>query len=249
VDYGTLGALSPGTIPGTLDGEARLDGKGDSWGFNLGALYKLNEKHSFAVTFKSATNVKYYGEAKYFNIPAWRNMGAYIDTSVEACIEYPNVVVIGYAYRPTDKLKLELDLDWTDSSSMKDLRIDFDHPSLSPFTYNYEYRDTFATKLGLEYAALDNLRLRLGYIYNESATLEKNWRPSLPDTETHFLCLGFGYDTLKNKVTIDGAMQCIFYEKRTIDTNADNDNLWASHVDGEYTNFALAFSLGLTYRF
>lgn len=242
VDYGTL--LSS---PGSADGETRLEGKGHSFGYNFGMLYNLNEKHGFAATFKSAVNVKYYGDAKYFN---YMGTGTRIDTDVESSINFPAVVVLGYAYRPTERLKLEFNLDWTDWSILKDIIIDQDNASLGSVTYNYQYQDTFAYKLGLEYEVSDLLKLRMGYIYNECAVPEQNWGPGLPDTEHHFLCFGFGYEPLKDKITIDGALQLIFYESRTIDNNVNNnETTTCSSVDGYYENFAVAFSVGVTYRF
>src|SRR5690606_23974925 len=38
-----LGAASG--MPGAFDVESKLDGSGSAWGFNVGAIYRFNERH------------------------------------------------------------------------------------------------------------------------------------------------------------------------------------------------------------
>ena len=242
-DYGNLVGL-----PGALDGEAKLEAKGYSWGYNFGVLYKLNERHSFAATFKSPFTIEYEGDSKYTNIPDFMGLGPSFDSDLETAIDFPAIVVLGYAYHPTDRLKLEFNLDWTNWETLDHVTVDFDSNLLSDFTYTYECENTFAYKFGLEYLVSEWFKLRAGYIYNENATPEEYWRPSLPDTDTHFACFGFGYKL--RKVTLDGALQLIFFEDRSIDNNVDNNEVsTSSSIDGEYKNFGIAFSLGVTYKF
>lgn len=250
VDYGSAGAFLgvPGFLPGSADGESQLKGKGSTWGYNLGFLYEVNEQHSFAATFKSPFTIDYSGEAEFDDIPLFMGLGASFDSDAETSIDFPAVVVLGYAYRPTDQLKLEFNLDWTNWETLDSIEVDFDSPLLADVTYDYEYKNTFAYKLGVEYLVNDELSVRGGYIYNQNATPEENWRPSLPDTNTHFLTSGLSYQM--DKITLEGALQLVFYEDREIDNNVDNnETLTCSSIDGEYENFGIAFSVGFTYKF
>lgn len=243
IDYGNLVGF-----PGALDGKSKLEAEGTTWGYNIGVLYKLNERHSFAATFKSPITVDYDGEVKYSDIPAFMGLGSSFESDIETSIDFPAIVVLGYAHRPNDKLKLEFNLDWTNWETLDSVKIDFESPLLADFTYEYEYENTFAYKFGVEYLASERLKLRAGYIFNEKAVPEENWRPSLPDTEVHFLTSGFGYQM--GNFTLDGALQVLFFEKRVIDNNVDNNELLtSSSIDGEYDSFGLGFSLGLTYKF
>jgi len=243
VDYGRLVGL-----PGALDGKSKLEANGDSWGYNLGVLYKLTEQHSFAATFKSPYKIEYKGNSKLTNIPAFMGLGSSFESLLRTSIKFPAIVVLGYAYRPIDRLKLEFDLDWTNWDTLDSVTVHFYSESLQEVTYMYQYENTFAYKFGLEYLATECLKLRAGYIYNENAVPERNWRPSLPDTDMHFLCSGFGYSV--GNLTIDGAAQVIFYEDRDINNNVDNnETLTSSSINGRYETFALGFSLGVTYKF
>jgi len=243
VDYGSLVGL-----PGRMDGKAKLKATGYAFGYNMGVLCKLDEKNSIAATFKSPFKARYEGSAKYTGVPGFLGLGSPLKTGVDTSIEFPAVVVLGYACKPMDRLKLEFNLDWTNWNTLDSVRIDFDDDRLNDATFMYDYENTFAYKFGAEYSVNEDLKLRAGYIYNEQAVPQANWRPSLPDTDSHFVCSGFGYKI--GKVTIDGAAQVVFYEDKFINNNVDNnETLTSSSVDGKYENFALAFSLGVTYKF
>ncbi len=243
LDYGTLLGS-----PGSADGKSHLTGSGDGWGYNAGVLWKMTEKQTCAFTFKSPYTIKYTGVSKITDIPGALGVGTAADTMLKAKINFPAVLNLGYAYRPAERLKLEVDLDWTRWESVNSVVVDFIPAAVADVTYEYEFENTFAYKFGAEYLLTDSLKLRGGYIFNSNATPERNWRPSLPDTNTHFLCSGLGYET--NKFVIDTAVQAIFYEDREINNNVDlNETNTASSIDGEYETFALLFAVGFTYKF
>ncbi|MFC1497846.1 OmpP1/FadL family transporter [Verrucomicrobiota bacterium] len=233
-DAGTLA----GGLPIGIDVPGKLEGDGTAWGGNVGLIYKINEKHSAAVTYHHAYSIDYDGDMTVGGIP----------TDIEASLDFPAVVVAGYALRPTDKWTVEFNADWTDWKSVDDIEIRSDIPGLINIDQKQDLRDTIAYKFGAQYQYTDNLALRCGYIYNEKATPERNWRPSLPDTDVHFFTAGFGYDI--GNLTIDTALQFVHYEKRTIDNNVDWNELTSlSSVDGTYRTWAPCASVAATYRF
>jgi long-chain fatty acid transport protein len=235
MDAGLLGGA-----PGMMDVRRKMEGDGTAWGGNVGLIYRINPQHGVALTYRLPYSVEYDGD---FSVPA---LG--IQTDAKATFDFPAVAVAGYAFRPTDKWKFEFDLDWTDWQSVDDITIRFDSPGMPESVMAQDLKNTFAYKLGAEYGYSKDLRLRAGYIYNENATAEETWRPSLPDTDVHFVTMGMGYDV--GQFTVDTALQLIFYEPRHIDNNVDN-NEWtsSSSVDGEYKTFAPALSVSGTYRF
>ncbi|MCK5082958.1 MAG: outer membrane protein transport protein, partial [Candidatus Omnitrophica bacterium] len=70
-----------------------------------------------------------------------------------------------------------------------------------------------------------------GYYYHTTPIPEENWESNLPDSDSHGLTTGFGYDITKNTV-IDMAYSALLYESRTVD-NAVGAGSGAS-LDGEY---------------
>ncbi len=233
VDAGVLG----GGAPNGMDLESKLKGDGTALSANIGIICEINSRHSAAVTYRHGFSVDYEGDI---------TLGG-VRSDVEATLDFPASVVLGYAYKPTEQLKLEVDLDWTDWQAVDDIVIDI--AGAGRVTQQQDFHNTIAWKFGAEYAWTDALDLRLGYIYNENATPEHAWRPSLPDTDVHFLTMGAGYD-VNEATTIDTALQLVYYEKRTIDNNVDfNEFASMSSIDGTYRNFAPCLSISATRRF
>ncbi|MFA5500378.1 MAG: outer membrane protein transport protein, partial [Candidatus Omnitrophota bacterium] len=147
-----------------------------------------------------------------------------------------------------DKLKLEFNLDWTYWKPFESIIVDYTPPSMEDVDIRYDYHNTCAYKFGVEYLLTDSLALRGGYIYNESATPERNWRPSVPDSDMHFFSFGTGYKI--GGFTFDSAVLLIYYKDITINNNVgNNETTTASSIDGKYKSLALEFSLGATYKF
>ena len=224
--------------PGTMDVPTKLDGDGSAWGFNVGAICELNPRHRLAATYRHPYDIEYDGDLSV----------AGQKSDLTATIDFPAVVVLGYAYRPTEKWTVEFDLDWTEWDKVGDIRVDMKDPALPDSDSAEDLENTLAYKVGAQYAYSDRLDLRCGYIYNQNATPDSTFRPSLPDTDMHFLTTGFGYEI--GGVTIDTALQVVIYETRTVDNNVDmNEAFSSSSVDGTYRTLAFCASLGATYRF
>jgi long-subunit fatty acid transport protein len=167
------------------------------------------------------------------------------ETEIEATIDFPEVIVLGYAFKPSEKWKFEVNLDWTHWSNVDDISIDMSGQTI---VQSQDMRNTIAYKFGSEYKYSEKLALRCGYIYNENATEDSSWRPSLPDTDIHFFTAGFGYSM--GKMTIDTALQIVYYETRTIDNNVDfNEFASTSSIDGTYRTWAPCVSVAATYSF
>lgn len=234
VDSGTLS----GGAPNGMDVGSRMEGDGDAWGAGVGVIYHLNRKHGIGLTYRLPYSIDYDGDLAV----------AGQENSISTTIDFPTVIVAGYAFRPTEKWKVEVDLDWTQWDQVDDIVINFDNGVLTDITQKQDLRNTLAYKLGTECRYSETLALRCGYIYNENATSESTWRPSLPDTDVHFLTLGCGY--VKDGVAIDTALQLLYYEKRTVDNNVDfNEFASRSSVDGTYRTWAPCVSVGITYKF
>ncbi len=230
------GVLSGGA-PNGMDLESKLQGDGTALSGNVGLIWKINPRHSTALTYHHPFTVEYEGDLTL----------AGTANDMTATLDFPASIVAGYAYRPTDKLKLEVNLDWTDWQAVDDIIIDIDGAGRVAKAQDLE--NTVAYKFGTEYHWSDNLDLRAGYIYNENATPENAWRPSLPDTDVHFLTMGTGHNISK-ATTIDTALQLVYYEKRTIDNNVDfNEFASSSSIDGTYRTFAPCLSIAVNHKF
>jgi len=218
---------------GSPDAQSRLNGDGSAWGGTLGAIYEITPRNRVAVAYHLPYRIGYDGT---YNMP-----NLMIHSDVGATIDYPAVAVVGYAFKPDDKWTFEFDVDWTDWKSVNDIVIHFNTPGMPDVVQAQDLNDTVALKLGAQYKYSHNLTLRAGYIYNQNATSETTWRPSLPDSDMQFLTGGSGYNF--GNVTVDTALQLVYYERRTIENNIN------PVIDGTYETIAPCASVSATYHF
>jgi long-chain fatty acid transport protein len=224
--------------PGTMDTKMEIAGNGTTFGFNMGVIYSVNDMHGFAATYRGPFTINYDGTITMAGAPS-------DSTTV---IDHPAVIVVGYAFRPNDKWKVEVNLDWTDWNSVDDIMLDFNNPSVADLDLAMGLENTLACKVGAEFAYSDNIALRWGYIYSQNATPEESWRPGLPDTDVHYLTAGLGYEL--DNLVLDIAFQLPIYETRTIDNNVDmNELASSSSIDGTYRTIAPCGSMSVSYRF
>ena len=103
-----------GAVAGSLglgtafpDGSVTVQGVGDGYGFNVGALYEPSSKHSIGMVYRSQVSVKYGNKkAEIDTIPAalqplfGAGNGDKYSTGAKTSIRYPDTVALGYAYKP-----------------------------------------------------------------------------------------------------------------------------------------------------
>ena len=235
----------------TPDGSSKIKVHGDGWGFNLGLLAKLNEKHSVGLSFRSKAHLNLKGHIDLKNITgpvAAIFGGSTFHSHLSSNLTLPEMVVLGYAYKVNDRLSLEADIQWTNWSRFEKMAVKFarsnaileaDNPVLR------RWRDVLSLAVGMEYQLNDQTQLRAGYFYYESPVPENTFDPSIPGADRHGVTLGVGYEM--DSTTIDFAYAAIFVGDRHI-TNTVGSTSGAS-VSGKYESFIHLVALTFTYRF
>ena len=224
--------------PGQMDVKTSIEGDGTAWGFNVGSILEITPHHSVAITYHYPYTINYDGTFKFGDDKY----------DMSTSIDFPEVIVFGYAWRPTQKWTVEFNADWTHWDTVGNINVDIKDPYMQDAVIESKYENTFAYKFGAQYAWSEDLDLRCGYLYNENATPDETWSPSQPDTDIHFFTAGFGYAL--GRTDIEGAFQLVYYEERTIDNNvSNNENTSSSTIDGTYKTWAPCFTLAATYHF
>ena len=80
----------------------------------------------------------------------------------------PTTVTWGVSYRPNDKWRMGVDLQWIGWSAYKDLNVSFNEKELGiKDIYSVKnYSNTLSARFGAEYDALDWLAARVGIYYD-----------------------------------------------------------------------------------
>ncbi|MBF0483742.1 MAG: outer membrane protein transport protein [Candidatus Omnitrophica bacterium] len=246
---------------GADDANFQLKGKDDfSPGYQLSAMYKVNKRHQFGLTYHSPIHVRYRGKLYLDGLsPTYQfllNGGVgvnHFETDVSVKSVLPQSVVLGYSFRPTEKWMVNADIQWTDWSVLQQKHVVYQDQlngnqsavlnSGNP--ESLDYHDALSLSLGTEYWVLDWWALRAGYYFHQTPISEKNIQACLPDSNSHSFTLGTGFKFTPN-FTFDVAYSAMLFVPRNVDSNFSTAT---SDLDGEYKTFAQYGMGSMTYKF
>ena len=106
-----------------------------------------------------------------------------------------------------------------------------------------DWKSVMSAGVGVEYACSDRLRLRGGYFFHETPMPDANFQASLPDSNSHSVTAGFGFD-IKKDVTLDLAYAGMFFDEREV-----TSGFASGTIDGKYKNFTNLVSMTVGYKF
>ncbi len=137
----------------------------------------------------------------------------------------PSEAVFGLAWFPTKKLKVLADVQWTEWSTFdkaefasKDLDDDAIH------TFNFNWKDTWSYKFGIEYFIREMISLRGGFAHHPSPSPDDTLSPIFPVLSHNVLSFGVGYNgpvrsitdqSLLGKLTFDAFVQYVMAKTTT----------------------------------
>lgn len=188
----TLGQLPEGTpsFGNTTPASVNLNGKADMVvGFNVGAMYNINEKWTVGASYRSQMAMKVKaGDAhvKYANQIAQGVLGESLDLINEANFKAempcPWVMGLGVSYKPIDRLTLAFDARLTGWHAYKRLDIEFLAEQLAPYNQNItkKYKNSWCYSLGAQYAVTERFDARLGLMVDTSPVNNKYYNPETP---------------------------------------------------------------------
>lgn len=233
------------SLAGAGDAKFSLEVDGGGWGYNLGILVTPSKKFSFGLAFRSGVKVDESGDAELENIaPALQPLfgGSQFKTDAHTTLDFPDIVSLGFAYRPTEKLTLGLDFEWVGWSSFDKLNLDFENEvpggGFSDASTILDWKDIWMVKIGLEYLLNNRISLRTGYGYSETFAPDNTLSPGYLDSDKNNLSIGLGY-RIKNWV-VDTFYTATFYQDRTVNN---------SILSGEYESFDQYIGVSIGYTF
>jgi long-chain fatty acid transport protein len=212
----------------------RFEGDGDAVGVNLGLLWKVNERHQLGVSYSHRTKVKIKGTSSTIPLIA--------SEPASATFEFPEVLILGWSFRPTPAWNLEINLDWTNWDRLKTVVIN--KPSgPTPLAFNWE--SGLFYEFGATRYFANGFNVSVGYCFTENSTPDATYTPAVPDSDRHFYSLGAGYRA-KN-FSVDLAWQ--YADGGTRRVTGSPPSLIGATADGSYDNSISAVSLSLGFKF
>lgn len=183
------------------DGDSKIDADGWGYGFNFGLHYQPCNYARLGLTYRSPVVMKVRGDAEFSDIPGMiQGMGLFRDTRASGKVTLPDSFSLGLTIYPVEKLSVELGATCTFWSKYKELRINYADPvipgpggtRMDQSVQNKNWRDVWRFGVGVEYAALDWLDLRAGYVYDQEPSRDEYIDYMVPANDRHLFNAGVG---------------------------------------------------------
>ena len=244
----------------TPDGQIRLELSGQQWGWHLGTLLKIKEKHRLGFYFRSPVVVPVRGRAKVenANIPAvLGGVGPHnFETGVHSKLSLPMNMTWAYAFQPTEKTHYEVDFGYTHWATHKRLYFPADPTGNAADDAilnaigqaDKDWNDSFSLQLGASHKFTKKLTGRCGTLFYWTPVPKVSFGPAVPDSNRLSFSIGAGYKLTKH-LTADLSYYTMFYFRRRINNSVgENAALLNSSVDGRYNSFLQGFTISLTLK-
>ena len=198
VDIGTLGALSgiPGSVPGGMDGSSTIKAHGWGYGYVLGARAQLDDGWTLGASYRSVVHQTLTGPWT-FQLDsvglgaAIRNATTLLsNTTARAKLATPAELQFGLRKQFLERWTLLAEADWTDWSSFKTLTAVAANPVQPNDVTVANWKGSWLMSLGAEYAASDDITLRLGAALDQTPVPSTTLAARIPDADRTWVAAG-----------------------------------------------------------
>ncbi len=157
-------------------------------GFNVGAMWDINEQISVGASYRSKMDMKVKaGDAvlTYANELAEQSLSAITGlngANFAAQLPAVSVLTFGVSYKPIKDLTIAFDAQLSGWSAYDQLNIDFLDAKLDAFDQSLtkNYSDSWAFRLGAQYAMTERFDLRAGFIVDTTPVNDEYYNPETP---------------------------------------------------------------------
>lgn len=240
--------------PGTPDGKAVIETDGFGWGWNFGILAKPREKHRLGFSFRSHADVDVHGHVRIDDLVLGLAQGydtaPHFQSGAHSQLHLPQAFTWGYAYVPSEKWAVELDVALTGWSIFKEQDYDFDRNNATLRglgTIPRDYDDTWSFNLGGHRRIRKNWDFQYGFFFYQAAAPKKHVDNFLPDANRYGWTLGTSYQWTE-RLSIDFNYTFILFGSRHI-SNPQIPAKGGENIDGRYTSIIHGPMVTVTYRF
>ncbi|MFV0574524.1 MAG: porin [Vibrio sp.] len=190
-------------IGGSLsDRLIELEGETYGWGWNVGALFELDQNNRFSVAYKSKVKLEF--EDDDFTDGTGGITGRLNqDVDADLDIDLPAIVEIAAFHQITPKWAVHYSWQWTDYSSFTEIKATgsacFNPAQQNPpgtcFVKEEDFDDNQRWAIGTTYNIDDQWTVRAGFAYDEQAAEPT---ASIPDTDRFWYTAGLTYQWTNN---------------------------------------------------
>ena len=229
--------LKQGLTPFNPNDQFKFKGDGFGAGFNAGLLWQPITQLAIGINYRYATTIDYDGHSE--TSPSAPFPPYYPYTPTHASLRFPQFVVAGFSYRPTQNWNFEVDIDWTDWDNLNSAV--FKGTPLGNIPLVFDYTSSFMYEFGVTRQLGKGYFVNLGFIYSENSSPDRHYNPLVPDADLYLPGVGVGYRGKRWDWAV--AYHCAINPGRDIRNNVNPT------VDGNYKTFNNAVNVAATFKF
>ena len=174
---------SLGLTPQQHDGFFSSQASGHGWGWNVGALWNVNDKNRVGFAYRSKVNHDLSGGASFTNVPAaFSAQPQFQAQSVTASFASPAMWSLSWAGDVNDQWMITADWSRTMWSSFDNLTINFANPGTVPAVVDEGLSDSNRYSVGADYKFNDSWTFRGGVALDKSPVPD----PAAPCNQTTY---------------------------------------------------------------
>lgn len=223
--------LRRGIDPTSRSDEFRFKGKDISYGATAGLFWQPTKRHAFGISYRSPVTFDLEGESTFepYALPK---------QDAEVRFPLPQVIIVGYSFRPTPKWNLEVNIDWTDWEVLNSPELKQNPPT----TLVLQWENSFGIEAGVTRYFDNGLRVSAGYVFLENSVPDETLSPLLPDQDMHVFSVGVGGNIER------WSWDCTYQFTYGVGRDA-HPSIYDATARGHYQLVAHAFALSLGYSF
>lgn len=202
-----------------IDQRIRVDGV--TPGFNAALRITPNDQWAIGLVYRSEMRHKARGSINFETPAGFSSPFAFNDEDVTMAMKTPNTYSVGVAYKPFKNFSIEGDAIYSQWSSFKSLSYHFDSPTAVGSTdvdIQKKWNDVWRFQVGVEYSPIEDLDLRLGYVYDQSPIREGYEDYMMPTNDRQIISTGFGYHF--NNMVLDLSYSYLWMKDRKIEARS-----------------------------
>lgn len=243
------GELTRNSYPGSTllpEINARVKGDDTAWGYNVGALYEINEKTRVGVSYYSTVDYTLEGHSTITNVPAPAGGNQHLNASLD--VTTPDKFDFGLTHDFTSDLTLHVDITRTYWSELESIEIknETTNPLFATDTENLDWNDTWSYSLGLSYQINPQWTVRTGVGIDPSPVEDSTRSVRVPVNDRQQLAFGTTWTPTRN-LSIDVAYMYFRESTAHIDTTQVHGGVPYSYT-GTYENSANIYGVQLNWK-
>lgn len=223
------------------EGQAKLKGNANGYGFNVGVQIKATEDLQFGISYRSKVKMNVNNGDATFTVPA-SLAGNFPNTTFDSKLPLPEILTVGVGYKFTSDFMMQADVVLAGWKTYDSLSFDFAENKAVQDTHDpRSYKNTVAFRLGAHYKVADQFAIMAGGAYDPTPTRDNLLSPDAVDGNRLTLSCGLTYQPLP-KLCVMAALNYTTTPKRTVSYDP-------ASFKGAYQVKSLLPAIGVSYTF